>query len=237
MVDWIGNYFKPGSLSDATRLIVHNSFHPETPEQLWPDPSIYMSGNVSPPNFSTSEADNWAMYRVHYKEEPLPDNFRRDQPLPDSAIPVTIQLAYEAYNSVTTDVGANARLDCLGNWISNSDAVDTRLLANVINGTPQRGVPEPRFEDDPEYYGTHITNENQVGGYAPIAPGSPCTDTDHDGMPDAWEIATGILNPQVEDSSGYDLDSNYTNLEVYLNGPENYPMLLKFLLLSSDIIK
>lgn len=47
--------------------------------------------------------------------------------------------------------------------------------------------------------------------------GSPLSDSDQDGMPDAWEAGHG-LNPSVQDHNGTDLSSDgYSNLEVYLN--------------------
>jgi pectate lyase len=60
---------------------------------------------------------------------------------------------------------------------------------------------------------------NTLNGYPGYASGQPFTDTDHDGMPDDWELAQG-LNPQdPSDRNGTDLsEENYTNLEVFLNG-------------------
>ena len=37
-------------------------------------------------------------------------------------------------------------------------------------------------------------------------------------MPDAWEIAKGLNENNATDRNGYDLNVEYTNLEVYLNG-------------------
>lgn len=48
--------------------------------------------------------------------------------------------------------------------------------------------------------------------------GTAYTDTDHDGMPDAWETARG-LDPNVADNNGDDDGDGYTNLEEFLNGP------------------
>ena len=37
-------------------------------------------------------------------------------------------------------------------------------------------------------------------------------------MPDAWETAQGLDLNRASDRNGFDLSSDYTNLEVYLNG-------------------
>ena len=81
---------------------------------------------------------------------------------------VTTDDALTAYSEVLADVGAvrPAR-----------DAVDNRLVNDVINGT-----------------GHIINDETDVGGWPTLNSTTPPVDTDHDGMPDAWETARG-LNP------------------------------------------
>jgi hypothetical protein len=92
------------------------------------------------------------------------------------------------------------RLDCNGNWVFNRDAVDTRLINKYKKET-----------------GTIPRSENDVDGFPTIDPGAPCPDSDHDGMPDVWEIAHG-LNP-YDPSDGPKLNRDgYTNLEHFLNG-------------------
>ncbi len=203
--DWIGNYFKPGPLSDEQRLLVHNAFPKGFPDRPYPIPSLYVAGNASPPLFSDSAEDNWKMYRIHYAEDPIPAEFRRDRPLPPLPIPVSVQPASEAFTSVLADSGANARLDCLGRWVANADAVDTRLVGEVTSNTGVGGK-------------THVEHEDEVGGYPNIEPGTACPDGDHDGMPDEWESAHGRTDPDSFDAGEYDLDPVYTNIEVLLNG-------------------
>ncbi|GAB3409068.1 pectate lyase [Flindersiella endophytica] len=55
-----------------------------------------------------------------------------------------------------------------------------------------------------------------INGPGPIAGGTAPQDTDLDGMPDAWERATGS-DPRVADNNGDLNDNGYTNLEDYLN--------------------
>jgi hypothetical protein len=68
------------------------------------------------------------------------------------------------------------------------------------------------------------TSQTQTGlpnnGYGAIAGGTRPTDTDNDGMPDAWESANGS-NPDVDDAmtkatDGYALVEHYVN---WLAGP------------------
>ncbi len=53
--------------------------------------------------------------------------------------------------------------------------------------------------------------------YPALASGTPPTDTDHDGMPDAWENAHGLDPHDPADRNSTTVDGCYTNLEVYLN--------------------
>jgi len=108
--------------------------------------------------------------------------------LPDWAMGAT-ETADQAYASVLAKAGAShAR-----------DAVDTRILAGVVAGT-----------------GRIINSQTDVGGWPDLASGTPWTDTDADGMPDAWETAHG-LDPATADGATDRDGDGYTNLEDWLN--------------------
>ena len=66
-------------------------------------------------------------------------------------------------------------------------------------------------------YGITVDCSKNVGGWPVLASGTPPVDSDHDGMPDEWELAV-CLNPyDVNDRNG-DRDSDgYTNVEEYIN--------------------
>ena len=72
---------------------------------------------------------------------------------------------------ILPDVGASARLDSDGNWVSNRDSVDTRLIEDVNGGTGWANNND-------------VVAPNDIGN---IATGTAYTDTDSDGMPDDWE--------------------------------------------------
>ena len=197
VVDWIGNYWQPGNLSATDNHLVHNAFDKNTPSNIYATPSLFMSGNVMVP-----EVRDWDLYTIHYTANPIPQDFRRAQPLPVAPVPVPVETAESAYISVLNDAAANARVDCTGNWVANLDAVDARVRASVVNQTPSTAF---------------VTAPSEVGGFPAINPGVACADADGDGMPDQWETAAG-LDPGLKDSTGLNLDPTYTNVEVYLNG-------------------
>lgn len=114
-----------------------------------------------------------------------------------------LRSARAAYTEVLADVGANARLDCLGRWIKNPDTVDLRLLAQTRdNSGPKRLLAQPA----------------DAGGYPVIAPAVACADHDRDGMADDWE-RQHRFDPSNPTDGPADADRDgYSNLEEYLNG-------------------
>jgi pectate lyase len=205
VIDYIGNYYVAGPMSRADRLLMHEDCSPDHPEWVCPlpIPSIYITGNVALPMFPDPAADNWNLVKYNFTYTPLPLLFRRLVRLPQGNIPVRVQSAAQAYASVVANVGANARLNARGHRLSNLDAVDARLLADVVNRT---GPTTP------------ITGPDEVGGYPAVDAGTPVTDSDHDGVPDAYESSRG-WNPFDVGDGALDADGNgYSNLEEYLNG-------------------
>lgn len=212
ITDWIKNYYKAGPATQYPYEITFmtNSFDPA--------PSFYVIGNVGPHNsdpYAGLDAQwsgpsrvvacyyNCSGYGDQTPGQPLPDSARRDTPLPPPPIPIRAQLATDAYKSVLADVGANARLACNGDWVSNIDPVDKRIISETANNTGPASYP---------------ATPEEVGGFPSINPGTPCVDTDRDGMPDAFEIRYGLDPKNAADAA---LDSNkdgYTNLEEFLNG-------------------
>lgn len=99
------------------------------------------------------------------------------------------ETADEAFASVLAGAGASRV----------RDAVDTRIVAGVRDGT-----------------GRIINSQADVGGWPDLAPGTPWTDSDADGMPDAWETAHGH-DPAIADGADDRDGDGYTNLEDWLN--------------------
>jgi pectin methylesterase-like acyl-CoA thioesterase len=108
---------------------------------------------------------------------------------------VTIQDAQTAYQEVLAKAGA---------VYPKRDAVDARLVNEVKNGL-----------------GRFINTEAEVGGYPELQSAQAPQDTDHDGMPDNWEISNGLNPNDPSDRNGYKFSNGYTNLENYLNSLVN----------------
>ncbi|MFF3489857.1 Ig-like domain-containing protein [Streptomyces sp. NPDC002795] len=117
----------------------------------------------------------------------------RDEPMefPD---PIDAQSAKDAYEAVLKGVGA---------ILPRRDAVDARVVNDVRHGT-----------------GRMINSQKEVGGIVPIAAAEAPKDSDHDGIPDAWEKAHGLNPKDASDGAAIDPASGYSNLELYLNSIE-----------------
>lgn len=115
-------------------------------------------------------------------------------PARQPALAVVAQSPAQAFHRVIGEAGAT---------LPERDSVDRRVAADAANGT-----------------GRIIDNPLQVGGWPDLAAGTPATDTDHDGMPDAWETLHG-LKPADPSDGPTDRDGDgYTNVEEFLNGTD-----------------
>ncbi|KAH8163291.1 hypothetical protein CIB48_g4980 [Xylaria polymorpha] len=108
--------------------------------------------------------------------------------------PTTLRSPQDAVTYVLNNVGAT---------YPSRDAVDAHLVAEVRSWGKT---------------GQLISDEKASPMYGPgyIAGGAKPTDTDGDGIPDAWEQANG-LNPQDPSDAMKIGSSGYANIEVYVN--------------------
>lgn len=184
----VSNYIKPGPNSTISTFVRDSEIT---------GGGYYHSGNIVEPG--------WSVERF------APDNHRVSTRY--SAPPVSTTAAQQAFEDVLAGSGAIHGLNCDGTWFDRPDAVDVRIVESVRNGTRGHGIPRDQTN---QQLGL-ISDPADVGGWPQLDPGTPCSDSDNDGMPDTWEQANG-LNPSVDDSA-QDIDGDgYTNLEEYLNG-------------------
>ena len=89
--------------------------------------------------------------------------------------------------------------DC-GASLPERDAVDARVIEDILNGT-----------------GSIINSQDEVGGWPELSVGEAPADSDDDGMPDVWEAEHGLDGQSALDGPE-DADADgYTNIEEFLN--------------------
>ena len=190
--NWINNYYKSGpATSDRVRHRIY--------EQKDPRGKMYCDGNYVC-GFPEITKDNWAGGVDFAKDGEANEQTLRVN-TPYVVAPVATQSAEAAYELVLKNAGCSLK----------RDAVDTRVIDEIRTGTAHYG----------ETYGGGgkglIDSQAAVGGWPELHSLPAPDDSDHDGMPDAWEREHG-LNPN--DPADGALDANgdgYTNLEKYLN--------------------
>jgi hypothetical protein len=104
---------------------------------------------------------------------------------------VKTESALDAYNHVLARAGASLV----------RDAIDARIVEDVRKQT-----------------GKIIKDPDEVGGFGTLKGGTPPTDTDRDGIPDAWESANKLNPNDASDAKGDSDGDGYTNIEEYING-------------------
>lgn len=123
----------------------------------------------------------------------LEDEGKRQVILSERPFPmptVTTAPAREAYELVLVTVGASR---------PRRDPVDSRLI-----------------RQERERSGRLINSQSEVGGWPELRYEPSPVDSDHDGVPDAWETFHG-LDPRNPRDNARVLRSGYTAIEEYLN--------------------
>lgn len=202
-INMVGNYYKPGpgTQQGETRYRIANpSIRGEEDYGNWYIEGNYVEGY---PEVSTN---NWNG-GVQASQELLA-KVRRHEPWP--AMSISEESPAEAYEKVLAHVGAS---------IPARDAVDKRIVDEVRNGYATyegKTYKEKKKQVDPTKRSGIIDTPADVGGW-PVLHSLPApADTDHDGMPDEWEVTENLDPNNPEDRNGTDAEG-WTNLERYIN--------------------
>jgi hypothetical protein len=150
--------------------------------------AVYLEGNVTPSN-PDGTLDNWSMLVDATTLQAPPTTTRQGTAFP-----------YPPITTTSADVAYAQVLDRAGATVPARDAVDTRIVGGVRSNT-----------------GLIIDRTADVGGWPALDPGAPLVDTDHDGMPDAWELAHALDPNDIADVDRDPDGAGYTNLEHYLS--------------------
>ena len=92
------------------------------------------------------------------------------------------------------------------------------VLASVGASRPGRDAVDARLVNDVRTRGGRLINsQKEVGGWPALQSGPVPVDSDHDGLPDAWETAHTLDAHNPADANGVNPHTGYTHLEDYLN--------------------
>lgn len=189
----MNNYYKPGPATPSTHKLVR----PDYSANATGVGRFHVEGNIIEGNAART-ADNWLA--VDFVNIPAAS---RDSSRSDTAFtigrPVNLQPPLTAFDTVLKSAGA---------IFPRRDSVDMRLVNEVSTGTTTGtgSSGKPGIIDAPA----------AVGGWPVYATCTGPDDSDHDGMPDEWEIENG-LNPNVAADRNIVGEDGYTMLEKYLN--------------------
>ena len=206
--NFINNYYKPGPATASSKYFFKNYIVSGATIPKW-----YLSGNIME-GYPTINSNNWNGFTWKWSGTagtalPTKATAGSDTLLMPSSKVVynnvwvgyspyitNIQSANDAYNAILAKVGT-----------VNRDTVERRVIREVKNGTAT-------FKASLGTWGI-IDKSFNAEGYIPYATVVPPTDTDNDGMPDAWELANG-LDPTNPEDRNMKTSEGYTALEVYL---------------------
>jgi hypothetical protein len=234
-VNYIANYFKYGPNSTRRKYEI------KAYDEGGAGAEYYVEGNIGPHRTSNGQAQD-SVVDPSFKTVANPDTTgsptahivttRWKAPAITTHSAFDTKQSTDAYREVLAKSGNYQGLNCRGNWYPRRDAVDKRVVEEVKAGGGKvidapglstcvgicRGAGYVLTTGDYTKYG--INDPLDADGWPVIASGTACVDSDHDGMPDEWEILHGF-NPNDSSDANQDFDGDgYTNLEEYLNGSD-----------------
>jgi hypothetical protein len=172
-------------------------------DNRYPD-VIYVDGNTTRDGSKT----DYAMWRLETGAA-IPDSVKRSARIAAAGWPAK----YDAYSAATSmdsataeavsdGAGAHFNLSCGGTALDNRDALDDTTAYKFTKAQGLATTPAAITDFYPS-------------GYPTLAAGTPCTDTDGDGLPDAFETWSGVADADS-------LIAGYLAIEHYLNGDSAY---------------
>ena len=205
-VNMVANYYKPGPATEPGK-VSYRIANPAFREDKDIHGSWYIAGNVMEGN-SKVTSDNWDGGVQASNDKLAMNKLKLEKPW--SAMPIKQQSATEAFDLVLENAGAVS---------PKRDAIDARIIAETKGGfATYEGTAykkKKKVADTTVICGI-IDSQNDVGGWPELKSLPAPNDSDHDGMPDNWEIKNGLNPNNAGDRNTIDSDG-YTMLEKYLN--------------------
>ncbi|WP_044199872.1 pectate lyase family protein [Dyadobacter tibetensis] len=206
LINMVGNYYKPGPGTEpgtnAHRLVAPSMRKVVSDFGKW-----YVAENVLEGSDAVT-LDNWKGGVQPTGGEANLKYVKLDEPW--TSMPIRQHTAVEAYQLVLAKAGAS---------LPRRDKVDQRIINEVRQGTATYEGSSYRLTkklSDPYEKTGIIDSQVDVGGWPVLKTTAAPSDTDHDGMPDDWELKYKLDPHDPKDGNRID-GSGYTMLELYLN--------------------
>jgi hypothetical protein len=200
----VNNYYKYGlsTLNSSTsgvnrRNMLINPFQQDVPPL--PYGMYYLDGNHCDNSPIISE-QNWK--GASFAGGSANDSTGSKVFVPFHNVNINMQSAADAFTDVLAKAGCS---------LPNRDTLDQRIVNDVKNRTGKIIDVQGGFPRGTEYSTSQLAWPALENGFAQ-------TDTDHDGMPDNWELARGLNAQSTTDLNGHVSTSGYSNIENYING-------------------
>lgn len=204
-INMVNNYYKPGPAT-APGEVSYRFANPS-----WSNGEFgrwFIDGNTMEGNKRITQ-NNWnGGVQPNSNQPGVIDSIRRNTPWP--AMPIRQQTAEKAYKSVLNHAGASL----------SRDNVDKRIINDVRNGiaTFEGAIYKAtKPMANKSLKSGIIDSQNDVGGWPNLKSLPAPIDSDHDGMPDEWEIKNGLNPNDATDGARTKGKSAYTNLEIYIH--------------------
>lgn len=200
-VQIVSNYFKKGGAS-----ITDTFFSLKAENVTDVNRKAYLSGNkVIDNNKVVLDSNNDGQWN-------LVENTLQDYTIDEAKSDDTL---FESYvNTLSADESYENIIDNVGATLPKRDYIDNRYIEELVSG-------KSTYVGSKSGLKGIIDSQEDVGGYpneTNFKGGEALVDTDHDGMPDEWELEHG-LNPEYyyDACQIYLSDEGYTNIELYIN--------------------
>ncbi|PTN09235.1 pectate lyase [Mangrovibacterium marinum] len=185
----INNYYKPGAASKRTGQFLQ----PYASDHGYG--SFYVAGNQLEGQKAICKDNTLG---IDMKDGGTFTTIAAAQPF-DVSGKLKIDKAPKAFRKVLARAGASLQ----------RDQVDKRIVRETANGTTS-------YSGSIENIAGIIDSQQDVGGWPELNTGQAPTDSDQDGIPDAWELKHK-LDPNNAADSQQKTKSGYTMLELYIN--------------------
>jgi pectate lyase len=188
-INFVGNYYKPGP--QTSERVCHQLVRIDNAQKYGFQSRWYIAGNVIH-GYPEAQKDNWK-YAVNLDEGTSQEINRLNSPL--KTVETEEMSAERAFKQVVKYAGV---------VVPKRDSHENKIILQLQGKMPVEGDGV-------------VDTVEEAGGWPVLESVAAPADSDHDGMPDEWELKNKLNPNDPSDSSKDSNRDGYTNVEEYLN--------------------